>query len=83
MGVFTFFKLCNGTKSRDASQSFSWNFDLPLINCLKFDFSLYPKNVCSLIHSPNDEINAKRYLFLPVSDVDVQKSCFLNAIWKL
>ena len=28
------------------------------------------------IRTPNDEIKTKRYTFSPVSDVDVDESCF-------
>ena len=51
-------------------------FWLTLVTLFKVWFPNVSKKYCTQIHTLNDKIKTKGYTFSPVSDVNIEESCF-------
>ena len=51
-------------------------FWLTLVTLFKVWFPSVSKKYCTQIHTLNDKIKTKGYTFSPVSDVNIEESCF-------
>ena len=60
------------------SMIFFW---LTLVTLFKVWFPNVSKKYCTQIHTLNDKIKTKGYTFSPVSDVNIEESCFFFLVW--